>query len=262
MAFNYWEWNLKPCRISDELYYVGTTNGPSHLLDTGEYLLLIDTGYPQNAYMILENIRILGFDPYKIKHIIHTHGHVDHMGSTRAIASLTGAKTWISEQDKAAVENKNDLAFYKEFNMPFLEPFTPDFLIQDGQKVQFGNVEIEFLATPGHTDGTISLFMDLHWGGNTYRAGMFGGAGLNTLSKAYLQKYNLPLENREKYLKSLDILCKQKVEIHLGNHLADNKHLEKMGRVNEKENAFIDPTSWQNFLNEKRAAALECFKND
>ena len=262
MSLNYWEWDLTPCRISDELYYVGTKNGPSYLLDTGDGLLLIDTGYPQNAYMILENIRALGFDPYQIKNIVHTHGHVDHMGSTRAFVALTGAKTWLGAGDEDAVQAKNNLAYYQEFNMPFLEPFTPDFILHDKQKVTFGNVEILFLSTPGHTQGTLSLFLDLHWNGNTYRAGLFGGAGLNTLSKAYLSRHSLPLTMRDKYLNSLDILSKQTVEIHLGNHLSDNNHLEKMGRVNEKENPFIDPTSWQNFLNTKRNAALELFKND
>ena len=261
MGLEYWEWSLKPCRISDELYYVGTTKGPAHLLDTGDGLVLIDTGFPQNAYMILENIRALGFDPYQMKHILHTHAHVDHMGSTRAIAALTGAKTWLGKGDELAAEGKNHLAYYQEFDLPFLEPFTPDFLIHDKQKVQFGKVEITFLSTPGHTDGTLSLFLDLHWNGNTYRAGMFGGAGLNTLYKDYITRYNLPLENREKYLQSLDILLKEKVEIHLGNHLSDNRHLEKAWRVTDKENPFIDPDSWKNFLENRRKTALERFKN-
>ena len=262
MNLTYWEWALPPCQISDELYYVGTKHGPSHLLDTGDGFLLIDTGFPQNAYMILENIRELGFNPYQIKHIVHTHAHVDHMGSTRAITSMTGAKTWLGKGDEDAASGKNDLAYYKEYALPFLEPFVPDFILYDEQIVKFGNVEILFLSTPGHTDGTLSLFLDLHWQGKTYRGGMFGGAGLNTLSKEYLSRHSLPVENREKYLTSLDRLSKQKVKIHLGNHLSDNKHLDKMQRLGEKENPFIDLNSWSNFLFEKRRTALEFFKNN
>ena len=260
MSLKYWEWALLPCQISDELYYVGTKHGPSHLLDTGDGLTLIDTGFPQNAYMILENIRALGFNPYKIKNIIHTHAHVDHMGSTRAIVSMTGAKTWLGKGDEDAASGKNDLAYYKEYELPFLEPFVPDFTLSDKQTVKLGNVEILFLSTPGHTDGTLSLFLDLHWQGKTYRGGMFGGAGLNTLSKDYLSRHGLPLENREKYLNSLDVLSKRKIEIHLGNHLSDNNHLEKMNRLGKNENPFIDPNSWSNFLSEKRKVALEFFE--
>lgn len=205
MNLKYWEWALPPCQISDELYYVGTKHGPSHLLDTGDGLTLIDTGFPQNAYMILENIRALGFNPYKIKNIIHTHAHVDHMGSTRAIVSMTGAKTWLGKGDEDAASGKNDLAYYKEYELPFLEPFVPNFTLSDKQTVKLGNVEILFLSTPGHTDGTLSLFLDLHWQGKTYRGGMFGGAGLNTLSKDYLSRHGLPLENTQTVFVKLEI---------------------------------------------------------
>lgn len=257
---NYWEWGIAPCQISDELYYVGTKKGPSHLLVTDDGLVLIDTCHPQSLYMLLQNIRTLGFNYEDVAHIIHTHGHIDHMGGTRALIEISKAKTYIGKGDEDAVSGKNDLTCCNELSRPFEEPFTPDVIIQDGETYKFGETEILFLSTPGHTDGTLSLFLNLHWKGKTYRAGMFGGAGYNTLTKEYLDRYNLPISNRDKYLNSLDRLKKEKVEIHLGNHLKDNRHIEKVALLRSMDNPFIDETSWQTFLEQKRLGAIEFFK--
>jgi metallo-beta-lactamase class B len=221
---------------------------------TDDGLVLIDSGWPQSLYMLLENIRSLSFDYRDVKHIVHTHGHIDHFGGTRALVALSQAKTYIGAGDEDAVTGRNELAGCIESNRELEEPFTPDVIIHDKDRIAFGNKVIEFVSTPGHTKGTLSLFMDLTWKGKTYRAGMFGGAGLNTLQEEYLARHGLSLSCREEYLESVDKLLKYKVDIHLGNHVRDNRHLEKM-QQKEKENddnPFIDENSWRDFLTAKR----------
>ena len=53
---------IKPHKITDEYYYVGTFKGPANLLVTGDGLVMIDTSYPENLGELLDNIRALGFD--------------------------------------------------------------------------------------------------------------------------------------------------------------------------------------------------------
>jgi glyoxylase-like metal-dependent hydrolase (beta-lactamase superfamily II) len=100
----HWRSYVQPGRIFGNLYFVGTYAASSHIIDTGEGLIMIDTGYAEGAYLILHNIWDLGFCPYDIKYIIHSHGHYDHVGATCAIAKLTGAKTAISRIDAPMVD--------------------------------------------------------------------------------------------------------------------------------------------------------------
>ena len=90
---------MDPFRIFGNLYFVGTTFVSSHVIDTGEGLILLDSGYPQCTYLVTEGMRRLGLDPMDIKYILHSHGHYDHIGGTRALVELTGTKTIIGRED-------------------------------------------------------------------------------------------------------------------------------------------------------------------
>ena len=58
-----WMWRVEPFCIADNMYFVGDRDVCSHLFDTGEGLLLLDTGYPFASYLLFESIREMGFDP-------------------------------------------------------------------------------------------------------------------------------------------------------------------------------------------------------
>ena len=58
-----WEFAVNPFRVAGSVYYVGNREVSSHLIDTGNRLILIDTGFPQTLHLLTESIRRLGFDP-------------------------------------------------------------------------------------------------------------------------------------------------------------------------------------------------------
>lgn len=224
-----WLGRMTPFKIFGSTYFVGTYQSSCHLIDTGEGLIMIDTGYENTAYLVLDSIYRLGFKPEDIKYIINTHHHHDHVEATAAFAELSGAKTLIGREDaeKAA------------------RYFDADILVDDGDTLTLGNKTISFLRTPGHTKGTISLFYDETDGKDTYRVGMFGGAGLNTLVP---EKYDFE-GCREAYFASLERLKGEKVEIFIGNHTWNNDTLEKSRRLLQGGvNEFIDSAIWLEFL--------------
>ena len=94
-----WLWDVAPFKILDGLYYVGNRDVSCHLFDTGQGLLLLDTSYTQAAYLLLESIRALGFEPRDIKWILHSHGHIDHFGCTRMLVEKYGCKTYFPAAD-------------------------------------------------------------------------------------------------------------------------------------------------------------------
>ena len=259
---NYWEFALEPTKYSDDIYHIGAETAPCWLIKSTDGLILLDTGLPQTLYLILDNMRKLNFDYRNIKHIIHSHGHIDHIGGTRALVALTGAKTYIGFGDEDTVRGKNELQWTNEFERPFEEPFEPDVILHDGEELQIGDKKFLFIATPGHTKGTMSIFFNTQENGREYRAGMFGGGGLLSMSHIYLEKYGLPNSLRDDFLNSIDKVYNEKVEIHLGNHLGDNKHREKIKKIDKGFNPFLDGSTWKWFLDKRKQEAIDFFTKD
>lgn len=232
---NPWDGKIEPFRIVGNVYFVGTFQASCHLIDTGEGLILIDSGYSNTLYLVVRSIYELGFKLKDVKYIINTHWHHDHTEATRAIVDLTGAKTLIGRYDAEKAKKY----------------FDPDILISEGDVLTLGNVTISFMETPGHTKGTISFFFETEDNGKIYRVGMFGGAGANTLAQGYFDYDGC----REEYRSSLHRLQNEKVDVFIGNHVWNNDTAAK-GEVLLKtgENQFVDQNLWHEFLDfcEKR----------
>lgn len=226
-----WDGRMAPFRLFGNIYFVGTYQASSHIIDTGDGLIMIDTGYANTLYLVIDSIYKLGFSPIEIKYIINTHWHRDHTEATRAMAELSGAKTLIG---------KDDYEKAKRF-------FDADILISDGDTLTLGNTTITFMETPGHTKGTVSLFWDVEENGRVCRAGMFGGAGANTLAKGKFDYEGC----REDYRKSVHRLLGERVDVFVGNHTWNNKTYENSLILCEKsENRFVNPAAWNDFLEE------------
>ena len=238
-----WLGKMAPFRLFGNTYFVGTYQASCHLIDTGDGLIMIDPGYANTAYLVLDSIYRLGFDPRDIKYIVNTHWHWDHAEATAAFADLSGAKTLIGSDD---AENA------KRY-------FTPDILIEDGNTLSLGNITLQFLHTPGHTKGTISFFYLDTDGEQTCRLGMFGGAGSNTLVPGAYDFEGC----REAYFASLDRLMQEKVDIFLGNHTWNNDTLGKYEHLLETgENSFVDPTLWTRCLENRRERLEQIIRSE
>lgn len=234
---------MSPFKIFGNTYFIGTYQASCHLIDTGEGLIMIDPGYSATAYLVIDSIYKLGFDPQDIKFIINTHWHGDHTEATAAFANLSGAKTLLGKEDveKAAIY------------------FTPDILVDDGDTLSLGNITIKFLHTPGHTKGTISLFYEDTDGKYTYRVGMFGGAGLNTLVPERFEFDGC----RVAYFESLMRLKNEKVDIFIGNHTWNNDTYGKYKTLIETgKNEFIDADIWCEFLDDYKIRLEKIIKKE
>lgn len=241
---------MKPFKMADNLYFVGAVGGSSHVIDTGEGLIMLDTGYPQNLYQIIENMYLMGLNPKDIKYIIHSHGHYDHLGATKALVELTGAKTFLGEADRDYANGTLDLTWAKELGTEYGEAFEPDVLLKDGDIISLGNTRIRCVSTPGHTPGTMSFFFNVFYKGKEYIAGMHGGVGTNTMQNWFLEKYNLPKTCREEFLEGLNKVRNEKVEIFVGNHVWNNATREKAEQITDDFNPFVNEKEWIPFIDD------------
>ena len=232
-------------KIFDGLYCIGNQGASSYIVDMGDGLVLFDTGYLEGSDRLIESIQSLGLDLAAIKHIVHTHGHIDHFGATKRMVSLTKAKTYLGAPDRASANGEKELSFARELGLEYTEYFEPDVLLYDGDVLSFGNINVKCVATPGHTAGAFSYFFEL----DGKKIAIHGGAGLNTLASSYLDKMELSYGLRIDYLDSMEKLKKEEVDVFLGNHLAQNNTFEKYDRLMAGDaDAFVDPDEWVAFL--------------
>ena len=236
---------IEPFRLWNNVCFVGSQAVSVHLIDTGDGLLLIDTGYPFMRDEIVRNIRSLGFDPADVRGILHSHGHYDHYGNTLYLKALSGAETWISRIDNEIINGRRDLSWAVELGYERLEPFDCDHLLEDGDVVALGDVRIRCRLAPGYTEGTLAFFFES--GG--MRLAMHGGVGLNSMAASFLAARDLPRDLPERFRESLHALKAEPVDIVLGNHPEQSDTEAKAERLRAGDlRAFVDPGEWPRFL--------------
>lgn len=254
--------HLEPFKIADNLYYVGDKKVCIHLIDTGEGLILLDSGYLGTTHLLVDSIWRAGFDPKDVRWILHTHGHSDHFGASNEFQSMYGTKLAIGRVEAEALR----LAKRGHVNntlYPFAKLPAFDYEIEDGEIFELGNTKIRCVLTPGHTAGVLSFFFDVTDGGKTYLAGLFGGAGVNALTLPYMQYNEDPLDCPQKMLRSIENIWNEPVVVHLGNHPYNNRTLEKRERqLAEGGNPFIAPESWHDFLGKLRESVHDVIKKN
>lgn len=257
-----WQGYMPPFRIWGNLYFVGTQPASTHIIDTGEGLIMLDSGYQHSLYLVLQNMHVLGLDPMDLKYIVHTHGHIDHCGATRALVEMTGARTFLGAPDRDYVNGTLPLSWAKELDLQ-LETFEPDVLLQDGDVISLGNTVIKAVATPGHTPGAMSYLFDVTCGDRTLTAGLHGGAGMNSMKKEFLDRYGLSYDCRKNFLASMDRLKTLKVDIYLGNHVEQNQTAEKYQQLLQgNEDAFVDPAGWSSFAEKRKDSLRELIEQE
>lgn len=257
-------YGVEPFRIMGNLYFIGNQDGASYLLDTEEGVIILDTGYPTAQGMLVYSIMKLGFSMEQIKMILHTHGHFDHMGATALLKQLSGqAVAYMGWRDGEMLKKQPEMALAELSGCPYFTVWQPDRLLRDKDVITLGTTQILAVETPGHTDGTLSYFFSVREGDRQYRCGLMGGAGLNTLTGAFIQRYKRSYA-REEFLQSICKIYEENVDINLGNHSPQNFTLEKRKRmlVQEGENPFVDSGEWRRFLDKIREDFEEMIKRE
>lgn len=249
---------IDPFQIADNLYYVGDKQVCIHLIDTGDGLILLDSGFPCAIYLLVDSIWRAGFDPRNVRWILHSHGHYDHFGASEEFRNMYGTKLAISRVDAESLRNKPHRAMLSAHSFPYARIPTFDRELEDGEIFRLGRTQIRCVLTPGHCAGVMSFFFDTTYEGKTYLAGLFGGAGVNALTLPY-QAYNEDAPDpTQDMLESIRRIWDEPVIIHLGNHPNNNRTLQKREQqLAEGGNPFIAPDSWHTFLQALQESTLK-----
>ena len=121
----------------------------------------------------------------KVKYIINTHGHFDHVSANGKMKDATGADILIHPLDAPMLEKLSSNAAFFGVSVENSPPC--DQTLEEGDTVSFGDITLKVIHTPGHTPGGISLYTNgVVFVGDTLFAGSIGrtdfpGGDFNTL---------------------------------------------------------------------------------
>jgi glyoxylase-like metal-dependent hydrolase (beta-lactamase superfamily II) len=163
----------------------GKKPGPVNVyLFTGAQTTLLDTGTLKTAHILEESLRQMGICFSDIDRIILTHGHIDHYGAARRVVKGSLGRTSVAahREDLTFIESGMEVSsrqfskFYRLMGVPLIfellfygvgwvfsslaENCRVDSYLSDGEKIQVGDYEATVISTPGHTKGSICLYLE------------------------------------------------------------------------------------------------------
>ena len=156
------------------LYLVRAGFAPLYLWRDGDTVTLIDTGVPGSGPAIEEALSSLGLSRAAVARIVVTHGHVDHAGSAAQVRAWHGAPVLVHEADAPFVtgETPRPEPVLTDFDAPLwaqisaiefppTPPATVDTRLTGGEELDFGG-GARVLSIPGHTPGSIAVYLPAH----------------------------------------------------------------------------------------------------
>lgn len=132
-------------------FTAGPIDANNYLLIDGEEAVLIDCSEVKPE--ILKEI-----EGKKLKYILLTHGHFDHVLGINGMREKTGAKVLVNKNDVVRIEESASIM--RTFGVQGVQTPHTDGFINDGDIIEFGDTKIKAIATPGHTEGGICYLVD------------------------------------------------------------------------------------------------------
>lgn len=158
---------MKTEEIVSGVYLIGGPNvtqaddAAVYLIDFGSDLVLVDAGAGGSASQLVRNIEMSGLNPALVSHVILTHCHIDHIGSAPFFRGKYQSKIVIHELDAKALETGDSVRTAANWYGTTFPPTKIDRKLKGAyETLKFGNEELHCLHTPGHTPGSIAVYLD------------------------------------------------------------------------------------------------------
>lgn len=194
-------------------YTLGPIGANNYLVidEVSKEAVLIDCS--EKNQQILDDIKDLGA---KVKYILLTHGHFDHVMGVNEMKKELGAKVFIHKNDVSQMHMTKSII--ATFGIDLDENPDYDEFLDENSDLSIGDIKIKVIPTPGHTEGGVCYLID----GN-----LFSG---DTLFKHYVGRTDLPGGSFEKLKDSIkEVLFKldDEVKVFPGHEMSTTIGYEK-----------------------------------
>jgi len=156
-------------KLCDDVYLIGSGSlgfdwtHPAdcnvYAVDTGDGVVLVDSGTGLSADDLLDHLAGHGFRPDQVTHILLTHLHADHSGGAAALRKKTGAKIVVLEAAARVFEagREEDIELPRARRAGYYpedyrwQGCKADVELHDRDIMQIGQYQFQALHTPGHS---------------------------------------------------------------------------------------------------------------
>ena len=253
-----WKYQIPAYRAAPHVWNVGGQDDVAvYLLDTGEGLILLDSGYFESVYLVVDRMHRLGFDPRDVKHILLSHWHGDHVNGAAPLQALSGAKLWLSREDEAVHR------MHPEGLPGMVNPeYVTDCFYDDQKPITLGRFTIHTRLCPGHTPGVTSFFFTDRddQTGEVFQCAMHGGIGVYPMmTREWLQKDGATEEQVFRFVSDCQEMAKWKVDICLASHMNQGNVLPNLPKDLNDYRVFIADYAWGDILLDRAEAAKKLY---
>ena len=162
-------WYAPPFKVFDNLYWLGTRQHSSWVLQTSAGLIIIDTNFAwATGPEIIEGMSTLGLNPSDIKYVIISHAHGDHDQGAAELQKRYGAQVVMGAPDW-------DATLQRPASAAGGVPKRDVTVGPEGRTLTLGDVKVQIVSTPGHTPGTLSYVFPVKDRGRTVMVAYSGG---------------------------------------------------------------------------------------
>ena len=133
----------------------------------GEDIALVDCGMSRDPQAIVANLERDGLDPSRVKYILLTHAHPDHVGGCEYFREHYQTKILCSAYEAEVLSTGPVAYFHLDGDDPALKMWkdmpalVPDAILGDHEAVCLDSVRILANLTPGHTKGSLCYEVDI-----------------------------------------------------------------------------------------------------
>ncbi|MFD2202766.1 MBL fold metallo-hydrolase [Shivajiella indica] len=172
------------------------------LYDDSKEAVIFDPGcyekYEQN-----ELLEFIESQSLKLKYLINTHCHIDHVLGNAFVKKSFQIPLYIHEKEHAVL---NSVSVYApNYGFGGYEAAEPDFYIAEEDKINFGNTELDILSVPGHSPGHLVFYHkdtgiciagDTLFQGSIGRTDLPGGDHQTLLNSIKKKMFSLPEDTK------------------------------------------------------------------
>ena len=132
----------------------------AYAIDTGERLVLIDTGWGGRDYeRMMQSVAEWGLSGRAITHALITHAHFDHSGNAHRFYAA-GAEVFAGDIDAQGIELGDDRTIAYTYSAPFT-PCPKVHPLKDGDEILVDGIAIRAIHVPGHSRGSMAYLTEL-----------------------------------------------------------------------------------------------------